>query len=606
MEPTQTRECIAQAIVDLVEASFPVAGEGREALLAQARALVEMADPNTAPQIHAIPETPLTGGEDALAPPRNEATLPNPSALQPDSRPVVVDDPAPTGVSEPILSHPAASDTVPSEAPPREPSALQPDSHPITTGSVEPDSLSEPMLSHPAASDTVPSEAPPQEPSALQPDSHPLTTESVEPDSLSEPKLSQPDPQESVVASLRPGEIPAVALPVAPVPTPPPRVEIMANARAGTPYRAHVIAHVEEGSAHVLDCEIPAEAMVSFQDGHLCGESPRAGEYDIQVSVAVGPSRIVRTQARLVVNPDPRSLWQNIPSDRDAPGWKPDGDVAHLEGAGSRRLVVASQRGRSHAHVGAARDDDFVVRGNAADGWNILAVADGAGSAKRSRIGSRVACETAVDVAAEQLAETADQWPLDRLAYPPSDESGPVLRNLAYRVLGAAAFEAVKDIQALAEAEKGEPRDYATTLLLALHRPLQSGDLIVTIWVGDGAIGLLEADGSSRLLGTPDGGAYAGQTRFLDREIVTDGQQIMRRIQVAVVPHLEALILMSDGVSDPIFPSDAALLETTRWRGLWSELQPRLAQTQAQMRLLEWLDFWSSGNHDDRTVAVLF
>jgi hypothetical protein len=554
MGPTQTRECIAQAIVDLVEAALPVAGEVRAALLAQARALVEMADPNAVPVgSHAMPETPQTGGEDALAPPRNEATSPNPSALQPDSHPVVVEGPAPGGVSEAVLPQSQARDTVPSEAAQQEQPTLQPDSHPVVVEGPAPGGVSE--------------------------------------------------------AALRPGEIPAVALPVAPVPTRPPRVEIMENARAGTPYRALIIAHAEEGQAHVLDCEIPAEAMVFFHDGHLCGESPCAGEYAIQVSVAVGPSeppRIVRTEARLVVNPDPRSLWKNIPSDRDAPGWKPDGAVDLLEGAGGRRLVVASQRGRSHAHAGAARDDDFVVRASAADGWNILAVADGAGSAKRSRIGSRVACETAVEVAAEQLAETADQWPLDRLAYPPSEEAARVLRNLAYRVLGTAALETVKAIEARANAQGFEPRDYATTLLLALHRPLQSGDLIVTIWIGDGAIGLLEADGSSRLLGTPDGGAYAGQTRFLDREIVTDGEQIMRRIQVAVVPHLEALILMSDGVSDPIFPSDAALLETTRWRALWSELQPRLAQTQAQMRLLEWLDFWSSGNHDDRTVAVLF
>lgn len=422
--------------------------------------------------------------------------------------------------------------------------------------------------------------------------------------------LPQPDaPHTAAAEPLRPGEIPDADLPILPVPTRLPRVEILANARAGAPYRARIVAHDDDGPAQIVGCDIPADALVHFQDGHLCGESPRAGDYDIQVSIAVGasePTRIVRTEARLVVNPDPRSLWKNIPSDRDEAGWKNDSDGASLDGANGRHLVVASQRGRSHAHVGAARDDDFALRVTGADGWNVLAVADGAGSAKRSRIGSRVACNTAVDVAVTQLAETAGQWPLDRLVNPPPEEDARVLRNLAYRVLGTAAFEAVKAIEARGKVQGCEPRDYATTLLLALHRTLDSGDLIVTFWVGDGAIGLLESDGTARLLGIPDGGEYAGQTRFLDRDVVTDGEQIMRRIQIAVVPQLEALILMSDGVSDPKFPSDAALQDTACWHALWSELKPLLGETQASKRLLEWLDFWSSGNHDDRTLAVLW
>jgi serine/threonine protein phosphatase PrpC len=608
MEPTPTREGLAQSIVDLVVSTFP-ATAARETLLVQARALVDAAQQITAPEMDAMPETHQKQDGDTLAASRDDTAAREPSALPSESVALMAQPPAQDGVSEAAaLAQPPASDTAPSEASFLEPSPSQPDSHPMMAEIPAPEGISETASLQPDVPDTVPSETPSPEPYPSQPDNHAPVAETTAVDGASEAMQPQPQAQNPGVALLRPGEIPATTLPV--VPVPPPRVDIIiTNAKAGEPYRSHVLAHAEAGEARVLDCEIPAEAMVSFQDGHLCGESPRAGEYDIQVSVAVGtsePPRIVRTEARLVVNPDPRSLWKTIPSDRDVPGWKPDSAHTLLAGAGDRRLVIASQRGRSHAHTGAPRDDDYAVRASAADGWNVLAVADGAGSAERSRIGSRVACETAVEVAAAKLAETAAQWPLDRLETPLPADLRQELRNLAYTVLSSAVFDAVKAIVARGEVQGYPARAYATTLLLALHRPLQDSDLIVTIGVGDGAIGLLETDGTGRLLGAPDCGAYAGQTRFLDQEVVTDGAQIMRRIQVAVVPRLEALILMSDGVSDPMFPSDAALHDTTYWRDLWGELQPRLDRPDASERLLEWLDFWSNGNHDDRTVAILF
>jgi hypothetical protein len=590
--------------MDLVAGVFPAAA-AHEIILLQARALVDAAQQITAPEMDLMHATHQHHDEDAFAFAREPAVLQESPPLQSESPVLPAQSPAPEELSAPTLLQPETPQTGSSDAPPVQQSSLQSE-----TPAPEERAESQPL--QPDARDPAPGEVSAQGGASLQPDSQALPSESAEPAGMSETVLPQPQAQETqdtFITPLRPGEIPASTLPVVPVPARAPRVEIMTNARAGAPYRSLVVAHTEEGEARVLDCEIPADAMVSFHDGHLCGESPRAGEYDIQVRVAVGtsePPLIVRTEARLVVNPDPRSLWKSIPSDRDAPGWKPDSAHTLLEGAGDRRLVIASQRGRSHAHTGAPRDDDFSVRASAADGWNVLAVADGAGSAERSRIGSRVACETAVEIAVAKLAETAAQWPLDRLETPLPAELDRELRNLAYTVLGSAVFDAVKAIEARGEAQGYASRAYATTLLLALHRPLQDSDLIVTIWVGDGAIGLLESDGSGRLLGAPDGGAYAGQTRFLDREIVTDGAQIMRRIQVVLVPRLEALILMSDGVSDPKFPSDATLQETRCWRDLWGELQPRLAHPDASQRLLEWLDFWSSGHHDDRTIAVLF
>lgn len=55
-----------------------------------------------------------------------------------------------------------------------------------------------------------------------------------------------------------------------------------------------------------------------------------------------------------------------------------------------KKLVVTSKRGRSHAHEGKFREDDFAVNELPAD-WCIVSVSDGAGSAKAAREGSRVA-----------------------------------------------------------------------------------------------------------------------------------------------------------------------------------------------------------------------
>ncbi|MBX9243014.1 protein phosphatase 2C domain-containing protein, partial [Klebsiella pneumoniae] len=48
----------------------------------------------------------------------------------------------------------------------------------------------------------------------------------------------------------------------------------------------------------------------------------------------------------------------------------------------------------SHEHVGSFRDDDYYLNFSDVSGWSVLLVADGAGSAKYSREGSRIVSET--------------------------------------------------------------------------------------------------------------------------------------------------------------------------------------------------------------------
>jgi hypothetical protein len=88
--------------------------------------------------------------------------------------------------------------------------------------------------------------------------------------------------------------------------------------------------------------------------------------------------------------------------------------------------------------------------------------------------------------------------------------------------------------------------------------------------------------------------------------VLGDAQAILSRIQVHYVPDFTALLLMSDGVSDAHFNSDVELHCQASWAQFWQALQPALPQDTLDTALLEWLDFWSPGNHDDRTLAVLW
>lgn len=433
------------------------------------------------------------------------------------------------------------------------------------------------------------------------------------PPELSEPTIAPSDrnaaPERSATIDphRKPGAIPTASLPSAEPALPRLIVTIAANANAGKPYQAAIEARTDSGHpVRILHCDIPTQSGVRYEDGALVGSTPEAGEYRIQVTGACEDIEYPLTaSADLIVNHDPKTLWKDIPSDPCAPGWKLDERAFATSGAGGRRLIGASIRGRSHAHTGGFREDDFLLQASTDGRWNIIAVADGAGSASRSRIGSRIATEVAVQQAQAQLLSLGpaaiDEWRVSG-----DKEPTRALRVMFYQALGTAALEALKAIEEQARYHDADIREYATTLLLATHTHTEIGDLVGTFWVGDGAIALCDQAGGARLLGQPDSGAFSGQTRFLDRSAVDSGQEIMSRIHCAITPALDSLLLMTDGVSDPLFESDNELHSPARWRELQDQLMPLIQTDTATEKLVSWLKFWRKGHHDDRTIVVLY
>ncbi len=318
----------------------------------------------------------------------------------------------------------------------------------------------------------------------------------------------------------------------------------------------------------------------------------------------------------IAFNPNPRDLWVSRPVPANIEFPKEDEDCAYVcveafEGEPQKDIMAASKRGRSHAQDAKPRDDDFRVSFNPQNGWYVLAVADGAGSAKYSREGSRIACTVAEEYCKTYLAEQGKSLEEAVSAYA-ADRSTEVLQPVVGKVheaLFKAATEAYRAIvKRKDESEGAVLKDFSTTLLLAICRRFSFGWFVASFGVGDGAIAIYDKGSETvRLLNEPDGGEYAGQTRFLTMESIFRDRT---RIRMSIVPDFTALMLMTDGVSDPFFETDANLSRKEKWDALWESITAEVDLTDdnrdAAPQLLRWLDFWSPGNHDDRTLAILY
>ena len=335
---------------------------------------------------------------------------------------------------------------------------------------------------------------------------------------------------------------------------------------------------------------------------------------------------VLEKKVPFVINQDPRKLWKNLPVDWDnmpEPKYKKeDTQVAYVkvealaDGTPQKDIVAASKRGRSHAQEAKPRDDHFRME-HMDNGWYIMAVADGAGSAKFSRKGSQIACDESVDYCKLQLINSkAFEEAIAKYDEQKADseqEVRKVVGNYIYEIVGTAAFKAHKAINAEAALTKQNPKLYATTLLLTICKKFSFGWFVASFWVGDGAICLYNrSEHTAKILGIPDEGEYAGQTRFLTMpEIFKDATSLYQRLRFYIVDNFTALFLMSDGVSDPKFETDANLNNPDKWDAMWDDLKKNGVELTddneaTKDQLLNWLDFWSPGNHDDRTIAILY
>lgn len=273
--------------------------------------------------------------------------------------------------------------------------------------------------------------------------------------------------------------------------------------------------------------------------------------------------------------------WRYLPSP-GGPEPRPDSVTFSAHLPAGFELVGARVRGKKHKHEGSHCDDWFEFA--SVQNWSILALADGAGSKRFSRIGAKVSCQRAVEVLLQRLAthrlEHSDQWcqagfsrpiqPGDRSAY--VDPEVEYLQTSLHLATGEAlravehqAHHLLTDESFLTPSERSRLslKDFSSTLLLVIHIPIPNQQpatsLVVTCQIGDGMTAVIDSKFSVKLLGIPDEHEPTGKTEFLTTSNRLTPDFLARRTFV-FCGDVTALLMMSDGVADDYYPMETELL----------------------------------------------
>ncbi len=285
--------------------------------------------------------------------------------------------------------------------------------------------------------------------------------------------------------------------------------------------------------------------------------------------------------------------------ERVAPGLRrPEGYHEPVEATGARALstgwslVLASRRGRLHAHRGEHREDAGAVL-TFATGW-CAAIGDGAGSATWSRLGSAIATH----VVTHALRDALKHGAVPRSALTAAIQQAAGLANDAMRHFASLADVALRDLR-------------TTLLVVAVH-----DGALASLQVGDGAIAFVNSENGVQLPHAGDSGEFSGEvTHFLPDDGAVE--RLLASLVVRESASGVAIVAASDGVDDPWYPfarhapalfaqlrdgvddeNAAAAGVTQAWRGAV------LGAADPVHATIEWLAFEKRGENDDRTVFV--
>ncbi|MBI1832570.1 MAG: protein phosphatase 2C domain-containing protein [Planctomycetes bacterium] len=311
--------------------------------------------------------------------------------------------------------------------------------------------------------------------------------------------------------------------------------------------------------------------------------------------------------------PPPVAQWKNLdPEDKTDPvPHELHEHRANLEGAWN--MIAGSVRGRLHAHKGNYREDAYAFA--AVNGWKIVALCDGAGTAKHARIVARLASEAAAESMRRSLH---DYRVLENTAGGIAKETEVHLREF----LTKAALDARTIVEREQVHRRCQTRDVNTTLLIMIHAPFKDGGLVGAFQIGDGAIGILTDDDACHVLGVADHGQYSSETRFLTDAglIATFPDRVKFRFFMRPI---RAIAVMCDGVSDDFFPEEKRLHELfigapiqelkmkigdkvePAW-GIMHKERGILRDPQDGKALVDWLRYEKRGSSDDRTLVLLY
>ena len=97
---------------------------------------------------------------------------------------------------------------------------------------------------------------------------------------------------------------------------------------------------------------------------------------------------------------------------------------------------------------------------------------------------------------------------------------------------------------------------------------------------------------------------------FINSIIIGTSEKAMINITT-----ISKLFLMTDGIYDPKFVVESKLENMETWKNFLLDLSGEnedkaivdfINDSEIENQLSRWMDFWSKGNHDDRTLAIIY
>ena len=274
-------------------------------------------------------------------------------------------------------------------------------------------------------------------------------------------------------------------------------------------------------------------------------------------------------------------------------------------------VVGASVTGNGHIGSGKPCQDNHKYE-YLGDGWGIAIVSDGAGSAEKSEIGSKVVAYRGVTLFKELIAskewQTRNELPTDK----EWEES-------AYKVL----FELRNNMEEVANKNNIPIKALSATAIVVIHTPK---GLLVT-HIGDGRAGYKNKEGNWLPLITPHKGEEANQTIFVPHDgwnipfLNMSGTRVPESVVIREKPY--GFVLMSDGCETTTWLCnqkkegveryyDPNKPHTPFFESLDKQLQNlRKENTDLTERAKNWWKFIESGNDlfvretDDKTIILV-
>lgn len=347
--------------------------------------------------------------------------------------------------------------------------------------------------------------------------------------------------------------------------SPPLQVRQQAAPQSGAPRPppAGDAAQITEASAATSPAPVPPQHGTLNVRNRSPTTTAHGAEPTETLDLRPGQQPTALTEAAPPAGAPGTSLWRFQPIADAHPSPRDERDAAFIpKSAASPEALGASVRGKKHKHEGSPCDDWFELERHGE--WTLIAVSDGAGSRRLSRIGARHACRAAIDSLKRALASESQVSSETELYNTVRVAMNGAMLDARASVRNAAACCGADPMYARPDGGQSiEEDDLSCTLLIALHTTVVVGgkrqDLTAATQVGDGRVAVIGVDGTLSLLGDAASGEFSGETVFLNsgRDNATWSPTSPPCVLVGEV---RALMVMTDGVADDYFPNDPGLI----------------------------------------------